>query len=357
MLIIDYNNPIIIQDMRTIDDSIDSVLLFGKSVYISGASGMIASYLIAYLIWLNEQKSAKIQIFAGIRNKEKAYKRFGEYIEKPFFHLVLKDVIFPLSVEKKIDYIIHAASLASPQFYGIYPVETMLPNIIGSYNLLEYSKANDVKSFLFLSSGAVYGTISDIAEINESSIGTFCFTSKGNEYGESKRSGEALSIAYWREYRVPIKIARIHHTYGPTVDINEDKRVFSEFVSNIIRRENIVLKSSGLSKRAFCYISDVISGLLKILLSEEDGAVYNIGNPDAYISIADLADCLVELFPDRELSVIRDIRNETGYCASPEEKYVPLCVDKLKKLGWKNQVGIKEGFKRTIAAIEYNNTK
>ena len=354
MLNIDFKNSIIAQDMADIDNRLcEKEKLFGKSIFVSGASGMIASYFVAYLIWLNKKYDAGIHIYAGIRNKDKAKARFGQFMSKKWFRVIDTDVVAPLMDDIEFDYIIHAASLASPQYYGKYPVETMLPNVVGTYNILEYARRNNVAGVLFFSSGSVYGTIKEGKAIYEDICGVMDFLSAGNEYGESKRCGETLCKAYAKEYAIPVKMARIHHTYGPTLDIKNDTRVFSEFTGNIVRGEDIVMKSSGSAKRAFCYISDTIVGLFKILLIGKTGEAYNVGNPNEYISIAELAQTLLDLFPEKKLKVKFEKRQDKGYNSSPEQRILPLNVDKLKGIGWENTVDIREGFRRTVQGIEY----
>ncbi len=248
----------------------------------------------------------------------------------------------------KYDYIVHAASLASPQYYGKMPVETMLPNVIGTYELLEYAKRKKIKGFLFFSSGNVYGSVGGVDRIKEDTKGTFDFRAIGNVYGESKRCGEALCGAYFHEYGVPVKNARIQHTYGPTLDIESDKRVFSEFVNNIVNNQDIVLKSDGSAKRAFCYITDTVAALFAILLDGEEGESYNVGNDMEYISILELAEKLVAMFPEKQLQVIRERRQDEGYSASPENRTIPVSLEKTRQLGWRPECSVEEGFGRTI---------
>lgn len=343
-------NKIMKEDMENIfltQESWDS--LKNKSVYVTGASGMIASYLVMFLIYLNETKDWNIQIYAGIRNNQKARKRFGNYVDKSYFHLMQKDVILPVDEDLRLDYIIHAASLASPQYYGKMPVETMLPNMIGTYHLLEYARKYPVKNFLFFSSGSVYGSISDVESIEEHTKGAMDFLSVGNFYGESKRCGEALGKAYFLEYGIPVKSIRIQHTYGPTLDIDQDKRVFSEFVHNIVHDQNIVLKSDGSGKRAFCYITDMIAAVFAVILHGENGESYNAGNDQEYISILELAQTLVSLFPEKNLQVIREQRSDRGYSASTEVRTIPINLEKMKGLGWKPTCSLTDGFYRTIS--------
>ena len=354
MLKITFHNPIISNDMVEINNCLpERELLFNRSIYISGASGMIASYLIAYLIWLNETLGANIQFFAGIRNKDKAVNRYGDYLKKDYFHLIQTDVLEGLPEKLTFNYIIHAASLASPQYYGKQPVETMLPNIVGTFKLLEYSKTHSVKGFLFFSSGAVYGSIKGSTPIAEHHAGSMDFLTTGNMYGESKRCGEALCKAYAIEHSIPVKIARIIYTYSPTADIENDARVFSEFAGNIVKNQDIILKSSGNAKRPFCYITDTISGLLKVLLIGNAGEAYNIANPKEFYSIYELAKILEKLYSCRNLKVIQKVRKDPGYSSSLVESNPTVDVDKLKQLGWNSTITVEEGFQRMIKAIEY----
>ncbi len=354
MLKITFQNPVISNDMVEINNSLpERELLFNRRIYISGASGMIASYLVAYLIWLNELFGANIQIYAGIRYKDKAVNRYGDYLNKEYFHLIKTDVLEDLPEELNLDYIIHAASLASPQFYGKQPIETMLPNIVGTFKLLEYAKMRSIRGFLFFSSGAVYGNIKGDTPIAEHHAGIMDFLATGNLYGESKRCGEALCKAYAMEHSIPVKIARIIYTYSPTADIENDVRVFSEFAGNIVKRQDIIVKSSGNAKRAFCYITDTISGLLKVLLVGSSGEVYNIANPKEFYSIYELAKILEKLYSCRNLKVIKRERDDPGYSSSLVVSNPTVNVNRLKQLGWDSKITIEEGFQRMIKAIEF----
>lgn len=317
-------------------------------IYVTGAAGMIASYLIMYLIYLNEVHKYGIEIYAGARSMEKMRRRFGVYTDKNYFHPVQGDVNAPVAMEESMDYIIHAASLASPQYYGKMPVETMLPNVIGTYELLKYAAERSVKGFLFFSSGSVYGNAGEAEDIRETTVGTMDWLAPGNVYGESKRCGEAMCRAYFREFGLPVRIARIHHTYGPTMDVRNDKRVFSEFSNNVLSGHNIVLKSDGEDKRAFCYLGDTVSALFMILLDGVDGECYNVGNSEAYISVRRLAEILTGIFPEKNLSVEFQKREDAGYCASPVKRLTPVSVDKLKSLGWKAEITVEEGFARSL---------
>lgn len=350
-------NLVISRDMDEIYHSgIKWEKIRSSKVYIEGASGMIASYLVCFLVYLNEVHHYHIQIFAAVRNREKAMLRFGEYVHKEYFHLIQRDAAEQVKFERMdIDYIIHAASLASPQYYNRMPVETVLPNIVGTYELLKFGmKQTHLKKFVFFSSGSVYGAVGKLESIKEQNVGCLDFLDNGNCYGESKRCGEMLCHAYMSEYGIPTTSVRIHHTYGPSMDIENDQRAFAEFVKNVLNREHVRLKSTGLAKRAFCYISDTITAIFTVLLQGLPGESYNIGNPMEYYTIKSVAETIIGLRPQMNLKVVREERFDEGYRVSPEEdnKFVPVDISKIQELGWNPQISIKEGFERVINYFE-----
>lgn len=350
-----FTIDIIQEDMSTILNSLSRIeRLKEKSIYITGATGMIASYLIYFFIYLNEKQNFRINIFANGRSFEKVKKRYGAFSEKDYFNFVQADVNDPFPSDVTVDYIIHAASLASPQHYGSNPVETMLPNTVGMWRLLEASKNLPLQGFLFFSSSAVYGDSVDETPVNESCPTLLDFTMQGNFYGVSKQCGEALGRAYLAEYSVPFKSARIFHSYGPTMDILHDKRLFSAFTRNIIERRDLEIKGDGLAIRSFCYLSDTIIGLLLILLDGENGQSYNVGNPWQTYTVLELASKLATAFHDRGISVCmkEDKQGEDGYLTIPKKHVSPFSIDKLEHLGFAPTVSVEEGFKKTVTAIE-----
>lgn len=347
-----FENQIIREDMLSIEQRVDFTPLRNSTVFVTGAAGMLASYLVLFLIWLNEKYSYGITIFAGVRHPSKAEIRFGVYTNRDYFHLYTDDVNLPVTLNVKVDYIIHAASLASPQYYGSNPVETILPNVIGTNELLKFSRHCGLKAFLFFSSGAVYGEVTNVEKIHEDCVGYLDYHACGSAYGESKRCGEALLLAYYREYGIPIKIVRINHTYGPTLDLKNDRRAFSEFVKNVVKHENIVMKSDGHEKRAFCYLSDATVAFFKILFCGKEGEAYNLVNEKEFISIKDLAELLISLSSKNNLSIVYQPREEKGYLNLAQTSSICCSSEKLRALGFEPAVSAAEGFKRTIKFFE-----
>ena len=263
-------NPILQKDMEDIFSRNNSwERLENSTVVLTGAYGMLASYIVHFLLYVRTVKNINVKLIAVVRNKDKFVQRFGHAEGFDSIEIIQNDLSEPIKIEENVDYIIHAASLASPQYYSVCPVDVLKPNTIGNYHLLELAKTKKVKSYLLFSSCDVYGTPRVDGLINENAFGHMDTLDIHNCYSESKRMAETMCHAFWVQHQVPVRIARIAHTYAPTMDIQNDPRVFASFVKNISAGEDIVLKSDGSGKRTFCYITDAVAGYFKILF---DGA-------------------------------------------------------------------------------------
>lgn len=349
-------NPIIQQDIEWILSSklIDWSMFKEKTILISGANGMLPSYMVDTLLYLNKVKRYNIKVIALVRNREKANRCFSEYIGNPAFQLLVQDVASYVKYDGDIHFIIHAASQAAPSYYGVDPVGTFKANTIGTINMLELAKEKKVEGFLYFSTGAVYGEVlgNDVMH-NEDTLGVINTLEVRNCYGESKRAGENACVCYHYQYGVPAKIIRIFHTFGPRVNLN-DGRVFSDFCKNVLNNENIVLKSDGSAKRCFCYVADAVLAYFLVLLSGEPANAYNIGGDEAHeISMYELAQLLVSMYPEKKLRVVFDMDDKDltyTEMKSPQMRRLPL-LDKIKKIGWEPSTSICESFKRTIDAL------
>jgi UDP-glucuronate decarboxylase len=321
--------------------------LKNTTVLITGANGFLPAYMVETIMYLNIYKTYNIKLICLVRNLEKAHKRFQHLIDHPNFNIIEQDVCQIIEYEGDIDYIIHAASQASPNFYATDPVGTSKPNIIGTYNLLELARKKETKSFLFFSSGEVYGEViaSQLPAI-ETTFGYLDCNTVRACYAESKRMGETLCQCYWKQYGINTKIVRPTHTYGPGMNLN-DTRVFADFVNCIIQNKNIELRSNGHSCRTFCYLGDATVAYFMILLSRNGGEAYNVGNPQCEISILELAKKLIHLYPDKKLKVEFKANDVSEYLMSATQKS-SIDISKIQRLGWKPCTSIEAGFKRTI---------
>lgn len=347
-----YRNIVVQNDLDEIirREEIPFEILRDKSVLITGASGMLATYMVYTLIRLNEVKGYNINVMALVRNKEKAEKRFCDFLENEKFELLVQDVCEEIKTEKEIDYIVHAAGNASPKFIINDPVGIIKANTLGTINVLEFAKKSEVKNVLYTSTREVYGKVDNADEIYENTMGVLEPTELRACYPESKRMSETILESYRVQYGVPYCTVRIAHSYGPGMAIDEDGRVMSDFISDIVNNRNIVLKSEGTAKRAFCYITDAVSALFLVLLKGENGSVYNVANEKEEKEIREVASMLVQLKEESNLKVVFDIP-ETQSAGYSKMGRVKLNTEKLEKLGWSVEVYLKEGLERTVESF------
>lgn len=336
-----------------ISQDLDWNLFQDSTVLVSGANGFLPAYVVETLLHLNKTQGKNIEVLALVRNRDRAQKRFEHHEGNENLKFLVQDVCdqIELAPEQPIDYVIHAASQATPKLYGTDPVGTMLPNIIGTNNLLRIAQIKNSKGFIFFSSGEVYGETGDEnIPTKESYCGCVDPGKVRSCYGESKRAGETLCVSWHHQYGVPIKIVRLFHTYGPGMSL-DDGRVFADFVSDIIHSRDIVMKSNGEQTRAFCYLADAIAGVFTVLLNGLPGEIYNLGT-DNDTSIKDLAEMLVGLFPERNLKVTMQVpENASGLMSNKISRTCPD-VSKINALGWKSNTNISDGFKKTIQSYE-----
>lgn len=339
---------IIEEDMQQIlQEDIPWNKLYGKTVLVTGATGMLPSYMVYFLAYLNEQlPTAKIRILAAARSEAKLRHVFGSIADKPYFQWLNMDLAKDVQCAEHLDYIIHGASLANTQSFCTDPAGTFLPNVIGTYGLLELARRDNSEGFLYFSSASVYGS-AEVPVISEDTPGVVDSMLISNSYAEGKRAGEMLCAIWNAQYSVPAKSARICHSFGPTIDLASDQRSFADFIRNVLDGSDIVLKSDGSAIRPFCYISDTTAALFYILLKGMPRESYNVCNHNGYLSITELAELTIALFPEKNLKVIRSSRQANdSYVERPTIKIVDN--GKLRRLGWEPRITVAEGLKRTI---------
>lgn len=324
--------------------------LFGKTVLITGANGFVPAYLVETLLYLNETVHADIRVVALVRNPEKAMRRLGHLADRPDISMVVQDVCDEYSGERA-DFIIHAASQASPRFYGQDPVGTFESNVLGTRRMLDVARRSGSEGFLFFSSGEIYGRVEKPEiPVRETDYGYLDPLNVRSCYGEGKRAGETLCACWRAQYGIPIKIVRLSHTYGPGMDLS-DGRIFADFVADLVARRDILMKSDGSTRRPFCYLADATAAFFTVLLRGEAGEAYNVGS-DVETSVLELAEMLTRLFPERNSRVVRQER-------SSGDPYIPSVVagghfdlSRVRALGWEPTTGIEEGFRRTVLSYE-----
>ena len=311
-----------------------------SSVMVTGATGLIGSQIIKALLYANEIYNLNIQITALIRNIEKANKIFGK---EPNITYLVQDISTPINCDKKIDYIIHTANSTASKTFVEQPVETIDSIIVGTKNILEYAKTNNVKSLVYLSSMEVFGqTNFDRNEsLKEKDYGYIDILQVRSSYPEGKRLAETLCKAYSSEYSVPVKIARLVQTIGAGVDYN-DNRVFVQFAKSVLNNNDIVLHTAGASSRSYCYITDAVTAILVILERGLNGNCYNVANEETNASIKEMAEMLCNKY--QNIKVKFEFDNK---CYPPDSK-LHVDTSELKSLNWNANIALMEMYNRLI---------
>ena len=333
--------------------SIDFSRLKNSTVLITGAGGFIGFYLTAALLLRNDEHGDDIRVQALVRNRERAEKKFGKLLERDDLTLCVQDVTQPIEAAPA-DFIIHAASQASNIQFETDPVGTISANLSGTANVLDFARKSKTKSTLIVSSLKVYGVIYGAQDsIRETDSGYIDFTDYKNCYAMGKRASETLAASYHNEYGLHVTIARPAYIYGASS--LDDDRVWAQFIANVVRGEDILLKSNGAAKRSFCYVSDTAAALLFILLNGEAVTPYNIAYERSDTTIRGFAKKDCEVFPEKGMKL--SFANPADE-KEPEVVLTPLRVvpevlnsDRLRALGWRPKVDLAEGIRRSVAIL------
>lgn len=302
--------------------------LNNNSLLITGVSGMTCSCLVDLLLRWNE-KGGSVKLILTSRTEEKIKARFPQLDGS--VKTLSWNVVEDLPLDEKVDYVIHGASPADPMSYSLYPVDTMLANLAGTQTLLNYSKNNGVKRFLFVSSVEMYGQMNaEGQDFAEDYCGTVDHSSSRACYPAAKRGAEVLCQSYISQYKVDAVIARPCHIFGPTMT-DTDERAASSFLRKAAKQENIVMKSTGALERSHCYVLDVASALLFLLKSGQCGEAYNIADPAYQMTIAQFAGKAAEAGGKE---IIFDLPTETEAKGYSTVARAVLSSKKIEALGW-----------------------
>jgi len=325
-------------------------MLKNKSILITGATGLIGTFLIDLLMYRNLKYNDNIAIYAVGRNKEKAFTRLNEYFDTNFFVFIQQDIQSSLELNAPVDYIIHGASNTHPISYVTEPINTILLSVLGTKSILDFASNHNVKRTLFLSTVEIYGeNRGDVETFNEDYCGYIDCNALRAGYPEGKRVAEALCQAYIKEKNIDIVIARACRVYGPTMG-NDDSKVIAQFLRNAVNKENIVLKSKGDQLYSYCYVADICSALLFILLKGKNGEAYNISDNDCNLSLLEIAKILSE-YTDREIVFdTPSLLESAGYSKASKAL---LDDSKLRTLDWKPIFPLKDGIIRTVEILRY----
>ncbi len=343
-----YDNKQYMEDVRRVTHlDLPWEKLQNKNIMLSGATGLIGSFLVDVILEKNRIDRLNCTVYALGRNEKKAKERFSRYISDPHYKFIPYDVKEPLVCEgvDKIDYLLHLAANTHPMLYATDPIGTITTNIIGVQNMLDFAVEHKATRFAFASSNEIYGeNRGDVELFDEDYCGYINCNTLRAGYPESKRCGEALCQAYKSQKGLDVVILRLTRSYGPTMLMSDTKAV-SQFIKKGLAGEDIVLKSAGTQYYSYTYMADAVSGMLYALLCGENGEAYNIAEEQSDIMLKDLAAIIAGIKDKKVVFEIPDAIEAVGYSKATKAR---LNGEKLKKLGWMPKYTIETGMKRTI---------
>lgn len=342
--------PVFAQDLETFCNAsfIPWEKLRDKTIFVTGATGLIGYTLVSGLIYASRQRSLELKVIALVRSLPKAQAKYQEQLDSGSeLSFVVGTVEQLPEIPEKIDYIIHGASQTASRAFVEQPVETIRTAVNGTQNMLELAREKQVEGIVYLSSMEVYGHPQKGKKKKETDIGAFSPMNTRNCYPLSKIICESMCNAYAIEHGTPIKIVRLTQTFGPGVK-KEDQRIFGEFAKCVLQNQNIVLKTKGETERSYLYTIDAATAITQILLCGESGEAYSAANRDTYCSIAQMADLVAEIGC---VSVQYELQNveKLGYSST---LHMDLDTSQLEALGWKPTVNLREMYCRMLQAMQ-----
>ena len=318
----------------------------GKTFLITGAGGFLGKYLVLLLKYMNDEVLDTPASAIFLDNFATGYEE--EVISDENLIFIKHNVIEPFETDKHIDYIIHAAGIASPLYYTKFPIETMDVTTIGTRNMLELAVKKNVKGFLFTSSSEVYGDPDDkFVPTPETYNGNVSIYGPRACYDESKRFAEILCLTFYRVHDIPVKIVRYFNVFGPGIRLN-DYRVLPNFIEHALKNEPLMIHGDGKNTRSYCYINDALEATLKLLFSFVKGEPFNVGNPQLEISLNDLANVVKELF-DGKVEIKHVPPPHAVYASSDPKRRCPDISKLQSVIEYKPKYDLKEAVGRTVS--------
>ena len=346
------NNPVFQEDLNAIlkDKAVPWEQLQNKTVFVTGATGLIGYTLICALLQYSLFCGGNIHVTALIRDRKRAEEKFADWFPEVKSILTFREGIVEALPEVcgTVDYIVHCACPTGSSYFVEHPVETIETIYSGTKQVLDLARRKQSSGVAFLSSMEVSGEIKTREKLRESDLGYLNISSLRSSYPEGKRLAENLCCAYAKEYGVPVTIARLAQTFGPGVDRN-DGRVFAYMARCALEGQNIRLNTDGSKENMYLYTMDAVSAILLLLVKGENGEAYNVANETSYCSIKRMAELVAGIFGKGSV----DVEINVGQASReyPPVGYLNLDTTKLNTLGWSPRVGLLNMYGRMMSVF------
>ncbi len=326
--------------------------LKNKTIFVTGATGLIGSQIVKALLCCNRLKDANIKIMALVRSESKVKDAYGELVDAPNLHFVYGDVTNKVEVEDDIDYIIHGASVTASKFFVDHPVETIQISHRGVENMLELAKEKNVKGMVYMSSMEAFGiTDPSLDRVTEKDLGYIDIHNVRSCYSEGKRMCECMCACYAAEYGVPVKIARLAQTFGAGILYSEN-RVFAQFAKSAMNKTDIVMHTEGKSVGNYVYTRDAVMAMLTLLVKGNNGEAYTIANEESNITIGNMAKMVANEIAGGEIKVVFDIPEDAKTYGYAPDVQMRLSSQKMQGLGWRPTIGLKDSYLRMMESMK-----
>ncbi len=338
------NHPLYQEDLKYILSTKGIETLHGKSILITGATGLLGVNMIDALMLMGD-----VKVYAVGRSKEKAAFRLGEYYANPNFEFIEQDVCQPFANDLKVDYIIPGASNTHPLAYSKYPVETIMINIKGAEHALQLAERCGA-TVLYMSTVEVYGNAIGSDVFTENYTGKLNLATSRACYTESKRVSEAMCQSYIAENGLKVKIVRLSRVFGPTM-LESDSKASSQFIKKAVAGEDIVLKSKGEQFFSYIYVSDAVAAMLYVMINGGNGQAYNVANEKCNVHLKDFAQMCAEC---NGKNLVFDLPSEIEMRGFSIATQAILDNTKLREIGFEPKYLMQDAIIRTIKILTYN---